>query len=118
MSNLPKVPQRGDSQRLQQLASGLKLEHGTYGATVQRNPVGRPSSGGVAPQGESAVPVPEEHVAAARDVAKSEWANQFWAMMAQRFPNDPVVQMYATNAARIAEQSATTYFSQTPNFEW
>jgi len=26
--------------------------------------------------------------------------------------------MYATNAARIAEQSATTYFSQTPNFEW
>jgi hypothetical protein len=113
---VPKVPAYGDANRLTQLASGLKREHGTYGAVVQRNDVGRPTGSGQQQAPEAAIP--GEHMQSARAIAQAEWVNQFWSNMAQKYPDSPLIEMYAANAARIAGEKAQAFQQATPFFEW
>jgi hypothetical protein len=113
---VPKIPAYGDSKRLQQLSSGLKLEGGTYGSVVQRNPAGRPTGSGQQQAKEPAIP--GKHMDGARAIAQAEWVNQFWANMAQKYPDSPLIEMYAANAARIAGEKAQAFQQATPFFEY
>jgi hypothetical protein len=111
------VPAQGDTARLSQLASGLKRENGTYGAIVQRNEPGRPTGSGKQ-QAQQAPAMPQEHMDGAKAVAQAEWVRQFWAGMAQRYPDSPLIEMYAANADRLANEKHNSYQSSTPFFEW
>jgi hypothetical protein len=114
---LPKVPAQGDTARLQQLASGLKKENGTYGSLVQRNDVGRPSapSGGLPTQ--SAPDVTPEHQQAYDEAAQIEWAREYWTMMAERYPG-PRTAYYLARAEKLAEETMPRTYESTPNFEY
>lgn len=114
MSPVPKVPVWGDSQRIQQLASGLKREGGTYGAVVQRNEPGRPTTG----QANRPAPaqIPPEHQSLAQELAAAEWSRQKWAQIAQTSPT-PWVQGMLAQAEDEYERVAATFYDATPNFE-
>jgi len=114
---VPKVPQQGDAARLTQLASGLKREHGTYGAVVQRNDVGRPTGSGGA-QAQDGPAMPAEHMQGARAVAQAVWTAQFWSGMRERYPDDPRIEMYAANAERLANVRQNEFYASTPNYEY
>lgn len=119
MSPVPKVPQYGDAARLQQLSSGLKREHGTYGAVVQRNEPGRPtgSTGTSAPrQGQGSFSVPPEHQAMGQAVAAAFDAVQFWQAFYEQYPG-PNSQFYLEQAQNDLRQAQEAYYSATPNFE-
>lgn len=116
MSPVPRVPQRGDAARLQQLASGLKQEHGTYGAVVQRNEPGRPTGSGQAQQPQREFAVPQEHIAVGDEMAQAIAAVQFWTTWAQRFPG-PEAELALSQAEYDAQRLQEQYFTATPNFE-
>jgi hypothetical protein len=123
VSPLPKNPQRGDSQRLQQLASGLKLEGGTHGAVVQRNDPGRPtgSTGIPAPRASNpqnrneALPDAQKQMYAS--LAQAEWVKQYWTMMNQRFPG-PRTEYALARAEQLSDELAQNVYKATPNFEF
>lgn len=115
---LPKIPQQGDAARLQQLASGLKLEHGTYGAVVQRTPAGRPPGGGVqqaaAPQVSELRP---EHKMVFDELAQAEQSRQQWQALAQQSPT-PWVQGMLEIADQNYQRAATRAYNVIPNTEF
>lgn len=115
---LPKVPQQGDAARIQQLASGLKRENGTYGAVVQRTPAGRPvgTGGTPAPRESQQFQVPPEHQSLAGKLAEAEAARQFWETWAQRYPG-PNAQFYLQQAESDAQEAMEAFYGATPNFE-
>jgi hypothetical protein len=116
---VPKVPLQGDAARIEQLSSGLKREHGTHGAVVQRNDVGRPSTGQQAqaqPMGKAQM-VPPEHQQMFNDVAEAEWVRQFWEAYAARFPGT-LAEMYRAEAEANVRRVAEGVYQKTPNFEW
>lgn len=118
---LPKVPQRGDAARLQQLASGLKMEHGTYGAVVQRNDVGRPTgSGGTPAPRESAQKVPPvsaEQQAMFGELARAELARQYWSALAAQSPT-PWIQAMKDIAEQNYRPVAERVYGIIPNQEF
>lgn len=115
---IPKTPQYGDAARIEQLSSGLKREHGTYGAVVQRNDTGRPtgSTGTPAPRQSGKVEVPEEHKALAVDLATSDWSLQQLTALAQTSPT-PYVRAMLAAAQEDFDEAAATFYTATPNFE-
>jgi len=115
---VPKTPVWGDAARIEQLSSGLKLEHGTYGALVQRNDTGRPtgSTGTPAPRQSAQVEIPAEHKALAADLAVSDWSRQQLAALAQTSPT-PWVQTMLAAAEEEYDDTATRFYTETPNFE-
>jgi hypothetical protein len=115
---IPKTPQYGDAARIEQLSSGLKREHGTYGAVVQRNDTGRPtgSTGTPAPRQSAQVEIPVEHQELAKDLAVSDWSRQQLAALAQTSPT-PWVQMMLAAAEEEYAENAATFYQATPNFE-
>jgi hypothetical protein len=117
MSPLPKVPAQGDTARLQQLASGLKKENGTYGSLVQRNDVGRPSSPSQGRPTQSAQQIPPEHVSLAQDLAKAELVRQQWAVIAAQSPTPWVEGMLAV-AETNYQEVASRFYDATPNLEY
>jgi len=114
MSPLPRNPAQGDAAKLGQLATGLKQENGTYGATVQKNLVGRPSTGQTPVIGNTPV-VSDQHKQMYRNVAETEWTRQFWNLMAQRFPSTRT-NFYNTEAEVAARDVAESVYQATPNF--
>jgi hypothetical protein len=62
--------------------------------------------------------MPDDHAQGARKLAQAVWAQKFFEAMAQRFPNDPLVEMYAANSARVASQLTNEFQSSTPFFEF
>jgi hypothetical protein len=115
---VPKTPQYGDAARIEQLSSGLKLEHGTYGALVQRNDTGRPtgSTGTPAPRQSARVEIPAEHKALADDLARADWSRQQLAALAQTSPT-PWVQTMLAAAEEEYNNAASSFYTATPNFE-
>lgn len=115
---LPRVPQRGDSARLQQLASGLKREHGTYGAVVQRNPVGRPPSGGTAkPAAPQASVLRPEHKVVFDELAQAEAQRQQWNAVYQTSPT-PWVEQMKVMAEKNYQAAAARAYNVIPNQEY
>lgn len=119
MSPVPKTPQYGDAARLEQLATGLKREHGTYGAVVQRNDAGRPtgSTGTPAPRASADLSVPPEHSSLMAEVARAEVVRQQWAAVAASSPT-PWVQGMLEVANQNYEKLAAQLHGTTPNFEF
>lgn len=115
---IPKTPQYGDAARIEQLASGLKREHGTYGAVVQRNDTGRPtgSTGTPAPRGSAQVEIPLEHKQLAAQLAISDWSLAQLTALAQTSPTPWVEGMLAA-AQEEREANAAAFYTATPNFE-
>jgi hypothetical protein len=115
---LPRVPQRGDAARLQQLASGLKKEHGTYGAVVQRNPVGRPPGEASATQAAPQAPaLRQEHKTVFDELAQAEMTRQQWRSVAQQSPT-PWVQAMLDIAERNYQAAAARAYNIIPNTEY
>jgi hypothetical protein len=117
---VPQVPQQGDAARLQQLSSGLKKEHGTYGAVVQRTQPGRPAgtTGTPAPRASQAqqdASVDPAHLPVMQQAAQAEASRQFWTQWAQQFPG-PNADYYLQQAEAMAQQAHESLYSATPNF--
>jgi hypothetical protein len=116
----PDVAHYGDVNKLKQMSTGVKKTGGTYGATVQRNPVGRPqgdNSAAVAPAtSPQGTPIPEEQVSAMQVFANAEKTAQDWLLAAQRPDAGPFVRAYAEQARQVANKLALQLKTQTPNF--
>ena len=112
---LPPIPQNGDAGRLEQLSSGLKRQNGTYGPVIQRQPAGRPATGQAQPQPQTTTVTPDMEMSA-REVAIAEWARQYWAQMAAKYPS-AWTQLYQQEADSVAGIIHTGYYNSTPNFE-
>jgi len=114
----PKIPQQGDAARIEQLASGLKKEHGAYGDLVQRTPAGRPegTTGIPAPRSSQEFVVPDEHKSLGDDLADKTAAVQFWELWMQRFPG-PKAEFNLAQAEADRQDAEEAYYSGTPNFE-
>lgn len=115
--------QYGDIERLKALSTGTKQVGGTYGPTVQRNPVGRPST---QPQGEAqAAPpqlpqmpsLPPEHQQLFTAYATAEATAQKWESAAADPTSDPSARWYANIARQQANQLASLVKRQTPDFD-
>ena len=118
MSPLPKLPAYGDAAHLEQLAAGTKQQHGTYGPLVQKNEVGRPSTG-QAPQQQAQqqpVDVDPAHQGLMKQAAEAEAARVFWTQYAQQYPG-PNSDYYMQQADALAQQAHEALFTATPNFE-
>ena len=112
MSPLPRNPAQGDAAKLGQLATGLKQEHGTYGATVQKNLVGRSSTGQTKPQQQSVLR--PEHKQVFDELAKAEVERQRWAALAAESPTPWVLGMQNL-AERNYQEAATKTYNVIPN---
>jgi len=118
MSPLPRNPKQGDAARLQQVASGLKQEHGTHGAVVQRNEPGRPTGSTGTPAPRASQPeqdlIRPEHKALADELRDAEQERQRWRAVAQQSPTPWVMTMLD-----LAEQDfqvvSTKFYNVTPN---
>jgi hypothetical protein len=114
VSPVPKVPQYGDAARIEQIASGLKKEHGTYGAVVQRNDPGRPS-GAAQPQAQQAQ-IPPEHIGMMQRLGELEVVRQQWDALARKSPTPWVIGM-RTIAEENYQKLAQQLYAATPNLE-
>lgn len=115
---LPRTPEYGDAARLDKLASGTKLTHGTYGPEIQRTPAGRPTgtTGTPAPrQGKQEFAVPPQK-ALFDELARAEWVRQSWRQIAASSPT-PWVQGMLQVAERNFEEVASRVYNAVPNVE-
>jgi hypothetical protein len=104
--------QYGDRKAMEEFESGMKPAPMSGGMVPDRKP-GRPTTGGAPAQKEE--PIPEEHVRLANEMAEWDDAEDFWARLLSRFPNNPYGKMMHRNARTEFERLAMRFYNETPN---
>jgi hypothetical protein len=122
---LPDVAHYGDIAKLKAMSTGVKKTGGVYGATVQRNPVGRPQGSSSAAAAPAVAPqaapqpnpqIPPEHLALMDNYARAKAAAIKWQGFAQSADAGPWVQFYAQVAQRQLDQAAIQLKGATPDY--
>jgi len=102
----------------------MKRERGSFGATVQKNPTGRPTGKPLVPvtpvvsatETVEQTVIPQEHVELARAYAAKLRVKEYWDQRVALNPDGPFERFYARLSAADAVRSADALKQGTPDY--